>query len=158
MSLAITVSVPADTNAIFPNRCVWCGKQEPAATVTVHAHVARGWLGLFSPHVYFSGWRKIHAPICYFCKPFFLFQRYGRTLAILVITLAIIAFADRGLHVPRLLLKLVVFALLIPVIALEVFYPRRFDIDASSNTISYNFTSRDYAEEFAALNDGSSIE
>ena len=46
-----------------------------------------------------------------------------------------------------------VLAALSPWILFEVFFPRRFDVTARGEWIDYEFSSAEYADEFAALNE-----
>ena len=76
-----------------------------------------------------------------------------------MISLAILAvfvfmpMLGKGTPLRKFKLAGLVLAALSPWILFEVFFPRRFDVTARGEWIDYQFSSAEYAAEFAALNE-----
>lgn len=155
MAVATDVSLPRAHTALFPDRCVVCGCDQPGS----HVRLMTGTLGWWSWLVWWFGNQfVVKAPACSGCA----WTLHARRLLSLVVTLAIVAvvmlvvwphFKD---FVPRLLQRWVAIGLalvcLLPQVLFEVFFAAPFDITAYEHSVDYEFTSKEYAIEFAMLN------
>jgi hypothetical protein len=153
MSKAYTCSFQAGDPIQFPDRCVMCGKPQPGTT---HRYAVKQSLSLSR----FGGWQRIEVPCCKGCGRWLDFGRVVRGARFILITAAVAIPATWVLYHYTSLrdaaLGWTVFGI-ICVVALanglwEMFHPPVFAIDVAGNTVSFEFSDRDQAEEFAAAN------
>lgn len=155
MAESISVNVPRAHAARFPNRCVACGAPDPDS----HIRIVTGTLGWWTWVAWWWGMPfKAKAPACAGCSWRQLFLR----LLSLVVTIATVVVAFWWIWplfkeaVPAGLRRWAMMGLaivcLLPQILFEVFFARPFDVTAYSESVDYEFTSSDYAIEFALWN------
>jgi hypothetical protein len=155
MAESTDINLPRSHVATFPDRCVVCGGAGPGSHVRLITGSIGWWTWLF------WWWGKpfiVKAPACTGCA----WKLHGLRMLSLVVTVAIIAAAlwlvwpNIKDGIPRGLQRWAMLALallcLLPQIIFEVFYARPFDITAFSDSVDYEFTSIDYAIEFATYN------
>jgi len=155
MAESTDINLPRSYTARFPDRCVVCGHDNP----TSHVRLITGTLGWWTWLLWW--WGKpfvVKAPACNGCAwklHGFRFVSLAVTIAITVAALWLIwpYFKD---SVPRGLRKWAMMGLalvcLLPQFIFEVFFARPFDMTAYADSVDYEFTSKDYAVEFATLN------
>ena len=130
-----------------------CGKPQPGTT---HRYAVKQSLSLSR----FGGWQRIEVPCCKGCGRWLDFGRVVRGARFILITAAVAIPATWLLYHYTSLrdaaLGWTVFGI-ICVVALgngvwEMFHPPVFGIDVTGKTVSFEFSDRDQAEEFAAAN------
>jgi hypothetical protein len=157
MPLSIDIRLPKAVTPVFPKRCVYSGEPNPDSEVVVIANSQNAFLSFLAPVLLLFGWRRVRAPVSRRHRARFYFQSFGRD--ILMISLAILAvfvfmpMLGKGTPLRKFKLAGLVLAALSPWILFEVFFPRRFDVTARGEWIDYQFSSAEYAAEFAALNE-----
>ena len=153
MPRAYTLPFRAGAPIQFPDRCVMCGKPQPAAT---HRYAVKQSLSLSR----FGGWQRIELPCCKGCGWRLDLGRVLRGARFVLITAAVALPATWLLYhyagLRDAALGWTVFGI-ICVVALanavwEIFHPPAFRIDVTGNTVSFEFRDRERAEEFAAAN------
>lgn len=155
MATSIDINLPRSHLARFPDRCVVCGHDNP----TSHVRLIRGTLGWWTFLVWWWGRPFVaKAPACSGCA----WKLHGRRFISLIVTIsiAVLAFELIWPHIKgsvpggvrTLAMTGLAFVCLLPQIIFEVFFARPFDITAYAHSVDYEFTSRDYAVEFATLN------
>jgi hypothetical protein len=155
MAESTDINLPRSHVATFPNRCVVCGCAGPGSRVRLITGSIGWWSWLF------SWWGKpfiVKAPACSRCAWKLHVLRLlslAVTIAIIVAVLWLVWPSIKG-SVPPGLRKWAMMALtlvcLLPQIIFEVFFARPFDVTAFSDSVDYEFTSIDYAIEFATFN------
>lgn len=156
MPFSIDVTLPKLVEPKFPAMCVVC-LDEPDSTTKVVKNSQNWVASFFMPILLVFGWSRTELPICRSCKPRFYFQRWGRTTVCWGILIAAVMFAwpyfENWNPLTR---KLVVLGVAIlaaaPYLALEVFWPRCFDMTAQGGKVTYEFRSAYYALEFYQVN------
>lgn len=155
MAESTDINLPRAHEARFPNRCVVCSHDNPAS----HVKLVTGTLGWWTWLLWC--WGKpfiVQAPACRGCA--WKLQAWRFINLFMTIAIALVAvwlvwpyFKD---SVPRSLHALAMMGLalvcLLPQIVFEVFFARPFDVTAYSESVDYEFTSEDYAIDFAMLN------
>jgi hypothetical protein len=169
MAESIDVNLPKTHRAEFPDRCVVCGRDDPDS----HVRLVTGSIGWWSWLLWwFSTPFMVKAPACDTCGWKLQGLRLLSLLVTVAISVAVIWFGWPLVKdsVPQGLQKWALMGLavicLLPQIIFEVFYAPPFDITAFSASVDYEFTSPNYATEFALLNrdaewvkiDGESLE
>jgi len=155
MATSTDINLPRSHAARFPDRCVVCGNGNPKS----HLRLITGTLGRWTWLLWW--WRKpfvAKAPACKGCA----WKLHGLRFVSLIVTTAIIIaalwliwphFKD---SVPRGIRKWAMMGLalgcILPQVVFEVFFARPFDITAYADSVDYEFTSKDYAVDFAMLN------
>lgn len=155
MAESTDINLPRSHAARFPERCVVCGRDNPPS----HVQLITGTLGWWTWLLWVWGTPFVaKAPACSGCA----WKLHNSRFISLVVTLAI-AVAALWLFwphvkdsVPHGLRKWAMMGLalacLLPQIILEVFFAKPFDMTAYTESVDYEFTSKDYAAEFATLN------
>ena len=152
MPRAFTVVLPRWVSAVFPDRCVVCGVENPEASAGI---VSRDNL---KGAAFWAGWHRVRVPCCRICG---LKLQLWRVWSMLRTTLiAGSAFAFGILFLSRrfpgwatglmvLVLCVVGFAV---VFVWNQFFPPGFSVDPHDAYIDYEFRDRALGEEFARLN------
>jgi hypothetical protein len=156
MPLSTDIRLPKHVTPEFPQRCVYSGADDPDSEVVVIANSQSPFLSFLAPVLLLFGWRRVRAPILRQYRGRFYLQSFGRdALMIVLVFVAVFVFMPM-LSGERLVRKFkvvgLVLAALSPWILFEVFLPRRFDVTARGQWIDYEFSSAEYAAEFALLN------
>lgn len=155
MAESIDVNLPRLHVARFPDRCVVCERSSPDS----HVRIVTQSLGWWTWALWWFGKPfSVKAPACRRCA-WRLHSRRFLSLA-LMLCVAFAAFTWIWPHfkdsVPRALRKWAMMALaftcLIPQIIFEIFFAKPFEVTAFADSVDYEFTSRDYAYDFAILN------
>lgn len=157
MPLSTDIRLPKSVKPVFPPRCVYSGDANPDSEVVVLANSQNALFSFLAPILLLFGWRRVRAPIARRYRGRFYLQSVGRDLlTVALVILAVFVFMPMvGSGTPFRKLKVagLVLAALSPWILFEVFFPRRFDVTARGEWIDYEFSSVEYADEFAALNE-----
>lgn len=155
MAESTDINLPRTYSPRFPDRCVVCGCQSPNSHVRLITGSIGWWTWLF------WWWGKpfiAKAPSCAGCAWKLHGLRFISLAVTIVITVA--AFWLIWPHfkeaVPRGIRKWAMMGLalvcLLPQIIFEVLFAKPFDITAYAESVDYEFTSKDYAVDFAMLN------
>jgi len=156
MPLSTDITLPAEVQPVFPDRCVVCDC-ETIKRSKIAVDTQNGLLSFFVPIMSLFEWKKIEFPVCEDCSGKFFRQRWFRTLVCWTI-IGIVVFVTlpyfQGLNrsITKLAILAIALAAIIPHMIFEVFFPRWFDVTASKQTTQYEFKSEDYATDFYALN------
>ena len=155
MAESTDINLPRKHPARFPDRCVVCNCDSPNS----HVRLMTGSIGWWTWLLWWWGKPFIaKAPACYGCAWKLHLMRFlslAVTLAIVAASLWLIWPNVEG-AVPLGLRKWAMMAIaivcLLPQIFFEVFYAKPFDVTAYADSVDYEFTSKDYAVDFATLN------
>ena len=155
MAESTDINLPRSHSAQFPDRCVVCGGHSPGS----HVRLITGSIGWWTWLLWW--WRKpfiTKAPACSGCAwrlHGLRFLSFTVTVAITVAALWLIWPSIEN-SVPRGLRKWAMMAIalvcLLPQFILEVFFAKPFDVTAFEDSVDYEFTSKEYAIDFAMLN------
>ncbi len=156
MALSTDVNLPRAHAARFPDRCVVCGCNNPKS----HIRIITGTIGWWTWTLWWFGKPfLVKAPTCACCA----WKLHGRGVLSMLVTIGILIAVFYFLwpqlsgSVSRGLRKWAMMALalvcLVPQFLVEAMFARPFDVTAFANSVDYEFTSKDYAIEFAMLND-----
>ena len=156
MPLSTDITLPAEVEPVFPDRCVVCDcESRKRAKIAVDTQNVL--LSFFVPILSMFGWKKIEFPVCEACNGEFFRQRWIRSIicwSIICVVVFVTLPYFKGMN--HLFAKLSVIAsglaAIIPHIVFEVFFPRWFDVTASKHETKYEFRSEDYATDFYVLN------
>ena len=154
MPISTDVNLPKSHPPVFPDRCVACRADRPGATYRAGTNAIGWWtLSLLS----FGRRFTVEVPACASCRGRMRRQRWLQLAVNAIVIAAGVAVAGSLLQwyqgpFKRWLMLAIVVVCLLPVILWETFFPRPFDMTASSNNVDYEFSDSAYAEEFAALN------
>ncbi|MCC6125616.1 MAG: hypothetical protein IT426_11680 [Pirellulales bacterium] len=155
MAFNAEVNLPRSHKAVFPDRCIVCGIEEPNSST----RFITGTLGWWTWLLWLIGKPFIvKAPACRRCSWYLFFARYLS----LSITLGII-YAAFWLAVPLLpegiprsikkwAVMGIVLLCLLPQIIYEVFFPKPFDITAYPDSVDYEFANKELVGDFVVLN------
>jgi hypothetical protein len=155
MGISTVVNLPKSHSAVFPDKCVVCGRHTPDSYTRVITGTVGWWMWLtWCFGMPFS----VKAPACRSCGWKFQGGRFLRLA--LAITTMIVAFVvlwpqiqnsvPRGLR--RLTMMCLALACMIPQSIFSRFNAAPFDITATTDSVDYEFASEDYAYDFALLN------
>lgn len=155
MAESTDVNLPRRYVPSFPDRCVACECDQPES----YARIITGTLGWWTWLLWV--WGKpfvIKAPACPGCAYKLHFYR----LVSVAVTIAVVVFTLWGIWphlkdaVPQPFHKWAMMGLallcLIPQVVYEMCFAASFNVTAFSDSVDYEFRSRDYAIEFALLN------
>lgn len=156
MAESTDVNLPRSHVAQFPNRCVVCGHDDPQS----HVRLITGTLGWWTWLLWWFGKPfVVKAPACTGCAWKLHGLRFISLIATISITVVVLWLVWPQLKdsVPPGVHKWAMMGLalvcLLPQVVFEVFYAKPFDITAYAESVDYEFTSKDYAIDFAMLND-----
>ncbi len=157
MPLSTDVKLPRKYDPVFPDWCIVCGEKPDTFTRVAHNGMSAIFL-LVLPILYLFKWRSIQVPVCRACKPKFLWQRWGRTMIWLTIAIGVAAifvpfFMTWSPIARRIAVLGIMVIFLIPYFVMDTLWPRIFDVSVNGDEIEYEFKSKKYAVEFAAIND-----
>ncbi|HUG91520.1 MAG TPA: hypothetical protein VML55_11830 [Planctomycetaceae bacterium] len=155
MATSTDVNLPRSHAPRFPDRCVVCGRDGPVS----HLRVITGSIGWWTWLLWWFGKPfVVWAPSCRGCA----WRLHGWRLLSLLLTIGITLaalflvwphFKDA---VPQGLRKWAMMGIalvcLSPQLLFETYFARPFDITAFAHSVDYEFTSKDYAVEFAVHN------
>lgn len=160
MQSTTTIRLPRGIEPTFPNRCVLSDLPDPDTRVSIIANQYMLWSA--GPVALIRGWTRIRAPIRRAYKLHFYLQAFGREvlLAVGVIIGTAIGFwmmvavtADSAGPTERSIAGTAGGLMgCIPAIWFARSHPPRFDVSIGRDWIDYIFSSADYGEEFARLN------
>lgn len=156
MGLSTDVTLAKSIRPLFPDKCIVC-HAKPDSTIRIVQNSQNPILSFFLPILMLFGWSTVEIPICKSCKFRFRIQRWGRNvvcmlLVILLIWLLMPYFSSWPRGVKRLVVCALALLGLTPYIFAEVLWPRIFDTTARKDEVDYEFSSPEYAAEFAELN------
>ncbi|MBC2603691.1 hypothetical protein [Puniceicoccus vermicola] len=150
------IVLPKRMSPRFPDRCVYSGERGADDSVLVIANGQNPISSFFSPLLLLFGWKSVRAPILRRHKWKYYFFSYGRDVVMVALVFlfifAVMPMLDGNDPNKRIKGAVIVLLMLSPWIAFEVLFPRRFDITMKKDSISYEFSHEDVAEEFAELN------
>ena len=157
MPLSTEIRLPKSVKPVFPQRCVFSGDANPDSEVVVIANSQNALFSFLAPILLLFGWRRVRAPIARRYRARFYLQSFGRDLLmiafVIVAVFVVMPMVGGGTAFRKVKVAGLVLAALSPWILFEVFFPRRFDVTARGEWIDYEFSSAEYADEFAALNE-----
>lgn len=155
MATSTDINLPRSHTAIFPDRCVVCGHDDPASCVRLMTGTLGWWTWLL------WWWGKpfvVKAPACSPCA----WKLHSMRFISLVVTISLTVAAAWLIwphfkdSVPLGLRKWAMMGLailcLLPQFIFELFFAKPFDITAYADSVDYEFTSTEYAVDFATLN------
>ncbi len=156
-----SVTLPAAHAPSFPDACVGCGEASPGLLLA-QSDRSFSWASLWTPFGWFAGKKASRAaPICAACRRSDRFTSGARVLFVVGgVALAIVSLMPwlKSAGLSRGQRKLALLGLLLPAgLAFYLWtrwFPRAFTIDVSKSSVEYMFARREYAERFAAANDG----
>ncbi len=155
MAQSTTINLPRSHQAVFLPQCVVCNCAEPDSSVRLVAGTIGWWIWL----TWFWGWPiVVKAPACHGCA----WALYGRKVFSILITLLTVSAAIWlvwpffGHHVPPAFRKIAMMGLgvasLVPQVIFEIYFAAPFSVTAKTDNVDYEFTSMEYAVEFAFAN------
>ena len=147
------IKLPKNKNPKFPARCIVCGNSHPDGEVKATSRAVGLWTIFFMFGKVFS----VQVPVCELCRSSYLKQKWIRTLLqwalVIAASAVVISFVkDIGGPFKKYIIAAFVLILLIPYILWETFVPRFFDMTVYTDTVTYEFKDKAYADEFASLN------
>jgi hypothetical protein len=158
MAISTTINLPKTHEPRFPNRCVVCGHENPSSRVRIITGTVGWWTWLLwmfgKPFV-------VKAPSCQVCAWKLHARRLISVLVILGCTAIVfyIIWPHVKGFVPHSIRRWAMLGLVIvcmlPYFVIEAFFAKPFDVTAYSDSVDYDFTLQDYANEFAGLNHNS---
>jgi hypothetical protein len=165
MAFSTDVRLPLDRPPVFPRRCVACGGSDPGASWVVSTRglwQAAGNLAIFFKRLVRAAVR-IEVPACGECCRALRTERNRRRTLRWLGALGLgagLVLAGRwqgldehgwlGTHYLEIGALLLAVIFLLP---LEYFRPLAFDVALGADSIEFEFRDRNFAEEFARLND-----
>lgn len=148
------IELPIEQKPIFPGRCVRCGQEHDDHTIRLWTHKVSWWTLLT-----FAGKpMSVRVPACRPCSWLIRFQRVGGVICMLAIAWLVmwLVYPWIKLNVAAPFKNYVAMALimiaLLPWFYWEIAFPPCIDITAIGDSITYEFRSEDYADEFLFLN------
>lgn len=156
MPLSNDVRLPKSVKPVYPDRCVRCGLPRPESFVRITTH-SIGWWTVVLMHMGKSF--RATVPACRPCARRIRWQRWSRLAIFLACMVPAIPLAMYFLGSYRGPFRKVLgvgatILLLSPYFLWEAFYAPVVNLTAYADEVDYEFTDREYAEEFAALNNG----
>lgn len=156
IQLSSDVKLPRNYVPKFPNKCLVC-HEVPVSTMKVAHNSQNPFLVFLIPLLWMFGWSRVEIPICGKCKSRYRLQRWGRATACFGLIIIACWFILPHLKALSPTLKKFVGAALVllaisPFVLLEVLWPPYFDTTAKSDTVDYEFSDAEYADEFRELN------
>ncbi len=153
MPSSTDIRLPRSHVPVFPDRCVFCGQDQPDATATLFADVFDASTLLLHP----GPMHIVQVPACSWCAPRLHRQQLFSWLLIVTTMIAVgIVLWPLFKMVHHIIFMYLVAAAsvvcLLPWAVWQVFFPPRFDVLAYSDSVVYQFLDAEYAAEFAALN------
>jgi hypothetical protein len=156
MPLSTDVKLDTHHHPTFPDRCIGCGAASPRSSYQLKTRSVSWMSVLFSR----SGRRiTVEVPACEECRPRLRRRRLLDTalnwlIFILGMGVAVLMLRTyQGPFKDQLVAGIVVSSFL-PLVIWRSIRPRALDLAAVSDSVTYEFRDRAYAEEFAELNGG----
>lgn len=154
--LPLDVKLPKTQVPVWPDRCVVCERERPGHHIAFHTFKITA---ISTVLMSFGDREKLLIPACVACGRRLVWGARGR-MVLAIALCGIVAYSLKtfvGLpsgfwRTPSML----GYALLglLPGVAYATFLPPAFDVTSFEKSIDYEFKSRAYATEFAALNGG----
>lgn len=155
------ISLKKNVPPRFPRLCVVCeGKPDRTAAIchnTLPSIIRFLWVFSF---LFGNHWTRV--PVCRKCKPRLLFQRWSRSIVLMVLVIAVglwVYWLTRDL--PEIWMQGSLLAAACVVVVgfaiFETFFPQYIDTTPTGDLIDYEFRSASYAMEFAEIN-GSQVQ
>ena len=153
MPRSTDISLPADHDPRWPDRCIACGTPGPEKQIT-YASFFAGVRALLGP---VGGFRTAHPPACRRCKPrlrLFQLARWALTGAMVIVSIivAVAVLNSAGAGTGRYAIVGVALLALFPYLLLRVAFPPVFDLTPYARRTVYEFKDRDYALDFQMKN------
>ena len=157
MAQSTDVNLPRSHTPLFPDRCVRCKVASPRS----HVRLITGTLGWWTVFIWWLDKPFVtKAPACPSCARKLHGLRFLSLFATVVAAVIALWFVWPYFKdsVPDGVRKWAMMGLALicclPQILYEVFYAMPFDVTAYSDSVDYEFTSKDYAVDFAMTNIG----
>jgi hypothetical protein len=155
MPLSTDVELSINIRPQFPNCCIVCSGERPDTTMSV-GDLAVGWFSFFTDIP--EGWGSVTVPVHATCKKPFKLRRWLTRIGYLAI--AVILWWQFGEQIEALLpeiirrpgRKVILIAMMLPVVLIEMFKPPRFDIAVGKYYVTFEFADMRYAAAFAEHN------
>ena len=150
-----SVDIPKTQTPTFPDRCIECGELAPGTTLSYSSSTS-AWKPLKEP--LWKNW-KVDVPVCEGCKPAL---RRGKWWGRLVFGIAIaVALGIMFLVItvwPTVVDRwtgylVIIGAIAVPLLVGQAIYTPSIDFSGFADRLSFDFRSKDYAKDFAALNE-----
>jgi hypothetical protein len=153
MRISTDVRLSAFRDAVFPERCVACGREQPRDSVRICTWAVGWWsLATMAPGARFC----VNAPACLECRNRLQRRRGLRPLAAFGALGSALVFGlldgFKG-QVWAWLTFAIAVGCMLPWFLTELLYPPPLDLAAHATSVDYRFQDEGYAKEFARLND-----
>jgi hypothetical protein len=155
MAESTNINLPRSHSARFPDRCVVCDHDDPVSHVRIMTVPVEQWTWLLW---WFGKPFVTKAPACTDCAWKLHALRFVSLVVAISITVAALwliwpHFKDPVPHgMRKYAMAVLVLLCLLPQLIFEVFFARPFGINADVDGVDYEFTSKDYAVDFAKQN------
>ena len=155
MPLSTDVKLRRDYVPKFPDRCIACSQDAPGHLLRVSTHT----IGLMTLVTLHWGSRfSAKVPVCRSCARAWRLQAWLRRVVTWTFAIVGVAVAFRVLSSYRGVFRRwiatgIAVACCLPLILWQTFFSPLVDLTAFAETVDYEFRDRDYADEFAALNE-----
>ena len=151
-----SVTLPRKQQAMFPDKCVSCGIEQPRGTMKVRSWATGWWLLCFWDH---PGFLCLDVPTCPRCRirqaKLHWLRRAG-SIAFAVLSLAlgfwILIEVFEG-QIKGLWAAAIGFGCVLPWILWESLFPTPLDITVAKDAVIYHFNNGERAQEFLRLNE-----
>ena len=145
------VALPRYPPPRFPHRCVVCGRGNPGTTAELLAGVPAG-RSVRSFDSY-----SVEVPCCRRCAMVLHARRMAPALVTFGVVISgamFVVLRERAALVTALIPVAAVLVMAVGLAALERWFPLRFDIAASTDSVTFKFSDLSLGYEFRALNPG----
>ena len=155
MPLSTDVQLSINVRPKFPKRCIVCSGRSPDSETGV-GDLTVGWFSFFTDIP--EGWGTVMVPIHSACRKPFKLRRWITRIGYLA--LACVLWWLFGEQIEAILpeimrrpgRKVLLVAMMLPVLILEMFNPPRFDITVGKYYVTFEFADKRYAAAFARKN------
>ena len=152
----LTVKIPKRLPPSFDGCCLRCGQDTPHRIGYIY-NATTPWFAFLTPIWMLFGVKRLRLPVCPDCRWKFRFQRYFRDVGIWVVCILLCSvlypwFADWNRLGRKFAVAAAVVVAMLPVLVLEMLFPRTFDTSSGPTFTSYDFADNITGFRFAAAN------
>jgi hypothetical protein len=154
MPIGTDVRLPKAYPALFPDRCIACGRDHPDALYRVRANASALTLAYWG----LGSRLTVEAPVCERCRKrtrrrrWALVVVYALLLSVGILLWLVLTHGSKGPGRTWIGLGIILLCLL-PGFVWEFFRPTALEITANPDTVDYQFRDPDYAIDFYLLNE-----
>ncbi len=154
MPTSTDINLPKSEKPKFPDKCVSCGMEKPGSTYRAFTHAIGWWTWVFWS---FGPRFTAEVPACDTCKSQMRRQWWLRFFMNLIFIIAGVLIAGSLLQwykgpFKKWLMMGIAIIFMAPLFLWETFFPKAFDMTATSDSVDYEFRDVEYAAEFLLLN------